>query len=595
MRPSTQRGHVRSRGRFPLVIAASAFAACNGEHPDSSDGEERTTALPRAANARVASEEVAWRLRDVAPERGLSRRIVCGSPQKLSIVESLGCGCAFFDANSDGRLDVFVANAMAVEDGRPVPGPGVALYLQVAGGSFRDATVESGLEFRGWSVGVATGDFDADGDTDLFLGCHGPDRLYENRNGVFVDVAERAGIDSPGLSTSALFFDHDGDGRLDLWVTRYVRIDPGAPPNGGEPCIENGTRVACGPTFYSPAPDALWRNLGDGRFEDITDRVGIANAPGGYGLGVASGDFDGDGTTDIYVANDTTANFLWMRRGDRYVDEALFAGAALSEEGQGQAGMGAAVGDADGDGHLDIFVTNYSQEKNALYRGIGTGLFEDRSSRSGFGAESFLALGWSAAFADLDNDGDEDLFVANGHVHPQVSDVQASFSYLQPCFVYRNDGAGRFVESGAHLGADVVEPRAHRGAALADFDDDGDLDVLISVIDGPPVLLLNELPPGAHSLLVELRGTRANREGIGALVRLRVDGRTLVRHVGRGGGYLSSSDARAHFGLGRAASAEAIEVGWPGGRTEHHGSLDAGFVWRITEGDPVPQRVRALR
>lgn len=492
-------------------------------------------------------------------------------------------------------LDLFLSNAGRIEQGRVVPGPGLALYLQDAGGGFQEVSRRSGLEFEGWGTGVAVGDYDNDGDLDIFLGCWGPDILWENRDGKFVDVAGAAGLAHEGLSTSAVFLDYDLDGKLDLYVASYLRFDISRLPNEGKPCMEGGARVACGPGFYEPEPDRLYRNEGDGKFRMVSKAAGIAEAMGGYGLGVAVDDFNRDGLPDIYVANDTTGNYLWMNQGDGYFTNAgLMAGAALSVEGQGQAGMGVAVGDCDGDGNPDIFVSNYSQEQNALYLGLGAGEFAESSASCGFSLESYLALGWSAFFADLDNDCDDDLFVANGHVHPGAAELNSSLSYLQPCHLYLNDGNGGFKLGSQFVGKAALEPRAHRGAAHGDIDGDGDIDIILSVQDGPPVLLMNEVDAAGHSLLVELSGTESNREGIGARLSARIGKKTVTRTVGRGGGYLSASDCRVHFGLGAADRIDSLEIRWPSGRKDTLSALAAGHLYRITESSATAEVIREL-
>jgi len=471
----------------------------------------------------------------------------------------------------------------------------VALYHQEDDGSFRDATTEVDITSPLWVTGVATGDYDGDGDTDLFLACFGEDRLLENRAGSFRDVSKTAGIAHAGLSTSAVFLDYDADGHLDLYVARYVRLDLASLPNAGEPCRENGVLVACGPTFFEPEGDSLYRGDGRGSFREVTKELGLDETTGGYGLGVASADFDSDGRVDIYVANDTTANYLWMNRGERFEDDALFAGAALSDEGQGQAGMGVALGDANGDGRIDIFVTNYSQERNALYRGVSGGLFESKSTSSGFGESSYLALGWSANLADFDLDGDLDIFVANGHVHPRAAEIHAAIRYQQPCHFFENDGRGVFSERGARVGEDLATPRSHRGSAVGDIDNDGDLDIVVSVQDGQPVILRNESGKTNHTLLVSLEGTRSNRDGLGATALFTVAGKTITRHVTRGGGYLSSDDVRVHCGLGTANRADSVEIRWPSGHVDRLGPLEADAWWKLREGSSEAERVARLR
>lgn len=558
-----------------LLVAATWSGACS-PRPSSSEGPS-------------------LRFIDAAAQAGVDRLLVSGGRDKLSIVENVGTGVALLDANGDGLLDLFLSNAGRIEGGKVIPGPGLALYLQDDSGGFQEVSRQVGLKFDGWGTGVAVADYDNDGDLDIFLCCWGADCLWENRDGKFIEVGRESGVAHEGLSTSAAFLDFDRDGKLDLYVASYLRFDLARLPNEGQPCIEGGGRVACGPGFYDPEPDRLYRNEGDGMFRLVSGEAGMGEAEGGYGLGVAVDDFNLDGFPDIYVANDTTGNYLWMNQGDgRFTDVALAAGASLSAEGQGQAGMGVAVGDCDGDGNPDIFVSNYSQEQNALYRNVGGGEFVESSTVSGFSLESYLALGWSAFFADLDNDCDDDLFVANGHVHPAAAELNSSLSYLQPCHFFLNDGKGAFKLCVESIGQSARQPRVHRGAAYGDIDGDGDLDILVSVQDGPPVLLMNQTEKAGHSLLVELSGSESNREGIGARLKGRVGKKTVIRTVGRGGGYLSASDCRVHFGLGAARRLDSLEILWPSGRKHIITAMAAGHLYRISESDGKAGVIRKL-
>lgn len=533
--------------------------------------------------------------KDMARGMGLDRRLVSGGRQKHIIVENIGTGAGILDIDGDGLLDLFLSNAGTISEGKVSPGAGLALYRQGPLGTFSEVSASVGLEFTGWGTGVAVADYDNDGDQDLFLSCWGPDRLWENRSGKFIETARKAGVDYEGLSTSAVFLDYDLDGNLDLYVACYVRLDMDNLPNSGEPCIEGKARVACGPDFYEPASDRLYHNEGGGIFRLVSDEVGIAEATGGYGLGVAVGDFNLDGMPDIYVANDTTENYLWMNQGGKtFLDEALHAGASLGPEGQGQAGMGVAIGDYNGDGRSDIFVTNYSQEQNALYSSVARGEFIEKSVESGFSMESFISLGWSTFFADFDNDSDEDLFVANGHVHPEAARVNSTLAYKQACLFYKNNGKGRFELFPDSVGVDAILPRVHRGAAQGDIDSDGDIDILISVQDGQPVFLDNRTEGAGNSLLVELEGSRSNREGIGARLVGKVGGKVITRRIGRGGGYLSSKDCRAHFGLGASPILDSLEIHWPSGQVGTLENLAAGQIYRVREADGKAVVVRKL-
>ena len=529
---------------------------------------------------------------DVAAERGIDRTLASGSPEKLFIAENVGSGAAIFDYDGDGSPDIFLANAGYLREGKLLPGPGSALYRQLPSGRFEETAARAGLLYDGWGTGVAVGDIDNDADPDLFLGTLDASRLYRNGgDGTFAECARAVGLWVSGFATSAAFLDYDRDGELDLYVARYLRFDFADPPNRGRPCLENGVPISCGPTLHEPLPHLLFRNRGGGRFEDVTAPAGMGKQDGPYGLGVAAGDLDGDGWTDIYAANDTTANFLWHNEGNGTFREiGIEAGCALGENAQDQSGMGVDLGDADGDGRPEIFVANYSEERNSYYRNLGGNSFDDRSSSSGLEEGSFLTLGWGTKFIDYDQDGALDLFVVNGHVHPRAHDLNPALSYQEPILFYRGDGAGRFRLAGAELGPDAARPRAHRGAAVGDLDGDGGLDLLVTVIDSRPVLLLNRIADRGRSLIVRLRGVKSNREGIGARLELRAGGKSQVREITRSGSYLSSSDAVAHFGLGTFPRAEGLRIAWPSGQVDTLGPLPAGATYLIEEGGKVLSR-----
>ena len=573
---------------LPALLGASflAWSIRRETGPGSSLPLEKGKSPGEASGA--SRNKVPWlQFEDIAPRLGLNRVLRSGSCDKLWILENVGTGCALFDADLDGLLDIFLANAGTVEGRKIVPGPGPAFYRQLPGGKFEDRTREAGLEASSWETGVAVGDMDNDGLPDLFVTAYGKSHLYRNLGGgKFRDDSNALGPVEEGFSTSAVFLDYDGDGFLDLFVANYVRFDWNALPNGGKPCLQKGVEVACGPGFFQPRSGRLYRNHGGARFIDVTKETGIARDEGAYGLGVAAGDLDQDGRPDIYVANDTTANFLWHNvDGSRFEDVALWSGVALSESGQGQAGMGVDIADADGDQRLDIFVTNYSEEYNAFYRNLGDGTFEDRSHKAGFAKDSFLLLGWGVKFLDLDNDGNLDLFVANGHVYPKAKEVNRALDYLERCLIYRNIGEGRFVEEGLNLGEAAALPRPHRGLSVGDIDNDGDLDILLTVLDGPPVLLRNNGPAKGNWISLRLEGVRSNREGIGAQAKLTAGGKVQLREVTRGGSYLSAQDVRLHFGLGSSSTADHVTIRWPSGQVDEIGPLKGGKRYLIVEGE----------
>ena len=523
---------------------------------------------------------------DIARSAGLEHPSQGGSPEKLSILENIGSGAGFLDADRDGNLDAVVLSGGPGAGATHVPDVAVRFYRQSRPGTFREETDRWGLTFNGWGTGVAVGDVDNDGAPDLLITCYGQDRFFRNREGTrFEDATDSAGFlladATTDFSTSAVFFDYNADGRLDLYVTRYVALDRERPPNGGHPCLTNDVPVACAPHFHPPLADRLYRNAG-ARFVDVTVEAGVGKSEGAYGLGVAAGDLDGDGRTDLYVANDTTANVLWRNvDGRRFTDDALFSGCALDDEGRGQAGMGVDLADLNQDGALDIIVTNYSQETNALYLNLGAGAFENGARRANLWQASYLRLGWGVKACDWNSDGKLDLAIANGHVYPRADEINPALSYAQPCLFLQADGH-QFVDRADTLGEAASRARAHRALATGDFDNDGDVDILLSVMDSPPVLLANE-QRGASWLSLRLQGTRSNRDAIGAKVWLTAGGQTQFREVTRGGSYLSAHDPRLLFGLGTIEHIDSVRVVWPSGTTESFEALTARKAYKIVE------------
>lgn len=525
--------------------------------------------------------------RDVTDAAGITFRHT-SAPEKKYIVESMSGGVAAFDFDRDGWTDLYFVNALTVETARQPQSARSALYRNRGDGTFEDVTDKAGVGHPGWGMGVCVADFDGDGWRDLYVTNLGPNRLYRNRgDGSFEDVAEPWGATVGGWSTGCGFADYDRDGDLDLFVSRYVKFDLDSLPEfgKGKTCQFRGIAVQCGPRGLPGSSDLLLRN--DGRaFTDVSVAAGVADAKGFFGLGIAFFDANADHWPDLFVANDSNANFLYLNRQDGTFEEAAFpSGVAVSEDGAEQGCMGVAVGDYDGSGRESLFVTNFAEEYNALYRNE-SGFFTDVSFRSGSAASSLPFVGWGTAFLDWDNDGWLDLVAVNGHVYPQLdqANLGASAPYRQRRLFYRNLGGGNFEEIGTKLGVVATEPRVQRGLAAVDFDQDGRVDLAISDLDGPPQLLRNVGTKPGNWLAIDLEGKSPNRDAIGALIRLRVQGRDLLRRVRSGTSYLSQDDFRQHFGLGAATTVDWLEVLWPNGEKTRLEHPEANRILKIRQG-----------
>ena len=528
---------------------------------------------------------------DATPLSGIDHRNVCGAPteHKGWNSEILGAGAAWLDYDGDGNLDLYIVNGSAYD--RP-PGRGEPnkLYRGDGKGRFVDVTTKAGVGDRGWGLGVAVGDLDNDGDPDLYVTNFGPNVLYRNNgDGTFTDVTKHAGVGNALLSASAAFFDIEGDGDLDLYVTNYHDCDPEVIPRRdseaaqSEHCRYRGIPVACGPLGTPPLQDALYRNKGDGTFEDVTRASGAWLDTPRYALGVVTADYDNDGDQDIYVANDSVQNSLWQNRGDgTFVDVGVPTLTALSADGKAQAGMGADFGDYNRDGLLDLVVTNFSHGLNTVYKNVNGKFFIDDSALAGMGV-TMMALSWGTGFFDFDHDGDQDLFIANGHIYPQVDDYRLGLSFRQANHLFVNEG-DRFQEGSAASGPGLRAVRSFRGAAFGDYDNDGDIDVFVTALDDVPLLLRNDSRGTGHWLQVRLEGTKSNRDGVGARVTITVGGQRQVRERTGGGSYLSASDPRLHFGLGSATKVDVLEVRWPSGQTDVLRNVAADQVIAVKEG-----------
>jgi hypothetical protein len=524
---------------------------------------------------------------DVAAAAGLTAPTFYGGVEsKKYILESTGCGCAFIDYDNDGWMDLFVLSGTRL-DGAPA-GATNRLYKNNRDGTFTDVTKQAGLTAVGWASAVCVGDFNNDGFEDLFCTGFGQNVLYRNNgDGTFTDVTKAAGLLStdPRWGAGCSFLDYDRDGHLDLFVSNYVRFSfehapvPGANTN----CHWKGIPVECGPRGMPAGSHSLYRNNGDGTFTDVTRQAGIAQASAGYGMTVVAADLDEDGWPDIYVACDSTPSLLFINNHDgTFREEAVLRGVALSEDGGEQAGMGVGVGDYDLDGHLDLFKTHFADDANGLYHNDGKGNFDDVTRASGLGVETRYVC-WGAGIVDLDNDGHPDLFMVTGNVYPEVERTLPQYPDKTPRAVFRNLGNGTFEELMETAGPAIAEAHSSRGCAFGDFDNDGDVDVLIVNLNEPPSLLRNDVRGKPNWIKVKLEGVQSNRSAIGARVIARYGGKTQAQAVLSQSSFYSANDPRLHFGLGSATSAD-LEVYWPNGLRESFKQLPANRLVTLREG-----------
>ena len=518
---------------------------------------------------------------DATAAAGIRFKHTSGAAGKKYLPETMGSGCAFLDFDNDGDQDVLLVNSMEwppAKGGKSLP----ALYRNDGKGAFTDVTKESGLAVEAYGMGVAAADYDNDGAVDVFLTALGRNRLFKNRGGTFTDVTDKAGVAGGGFSASALFFDYDKDGRLDLFVTRYVEWSA----EKDLFCTLDGKNKSyCTPESYKGASPILYRNRGDGTFEDTTAKAGVLS-PTAKALGVAMLDFDGDTWPDLIVANDTQPNRLYRNnRNGTFTDVAMTAGVAFSEAGVARAGMGVDAADYDSSGRPSIVIGNFSNEIMGLYHNEGSGLFVDDAPGSPIGQATTLTLTFACFFFDYDLDGLLDIFAANGHVADDINRVQAKVQYAQPPHVFRNLGQRKFEVATPRLGAALQRPMVARGAAYGDMDGDGDQDVLVNVNNGPAVLLRNDGGNKSHYLRVRTVGTTSNRDGIGARVTVTLDGgRKLEATVKTGSSYLSQSELPLTFGLGAATRVAKVEVAWPSGKTDQVAGVTANRTIVIREG-----------
>ena len=526
---------------------------------------------------------------DEAGKAGLSAPNTFGGVDtKKFIIETTGTGVAIFDYDNDGWPDIFVVNGTTLD---PLPGnkaPTNHLYHNNHDGTFSDVTEKAGLLHTGWGQGVCVGDYDNDGYEDLFVTYYGKNVLYHNNgDGTFTDVSEKAHVAGNGAwSTGCAFVDYDRDGRLDLFVATYVDFDIKTAPGPGEraSCMWKGVAVMCGPRGLPWGNNLLYHNSGDGTFEDVTKKAKIDRTNGHYGFSVSTFDFDDDGWPDIFVACDSTPSILYHNNQDgTFTDVAVVAGAAFNEDGKEQAGMGSTIGDYNGDGRLDIFKTNFSDDTATLYRNNGDGTFDDVTFAAGLGLYTKY-LGWGTMFIDVDNDGWPDLLLINGHVYPEVDKQHLGSDYQEPRILYHNKGNGTFEDISEDAGPGITTAKSGRGLAVGDLWNDGRMSAVVSNMNAPASLLVNQVKSGNHWIAFKTAGTKSNRDGIGAKIRVKAGGRILVDEVRSGSSYDSNNDMRVHFGLGRNDKVDWVEVRWPSGLTEKFSGLHVDGIHNLQEG-----------
>lgn len=535
--------------------------------------------------------------RDISSESGVTVTHI-SSDDKLYIVESMSGGAAVLDCDADGLLDIAVVNGSTVERFRNGGDQFLTLYRQAAPAQgaapkFEDVTGPAGLGRKGFGMGVTAADLDADGNQDLFVTGFKGNAVYKGKGGcMFEDVTDASGLKGGGFDTGAAWADYDRDGDLDVFVAGYVYLDlDDLPEIGSAPtCRFREIDVQCGPRGLEGEPDRLYRNNGDGTFEDVSEKAGVSDEDNFYGLGVAWSDLDGDGWPDLYVANDSHPNYLYRNNRDGTFEDVSFeSGTSYSGAGAEQGSMGIATGDYDGDGAPDIFITNFDGEANTLYRNIGDKGFSDVSRNTNTGPPGTPYTGWGTGLFDLDNDGWLDLFVLNGHVYPQVESAKSEGQpgFRQALLLHKNMGNGRFENVTAGSGLDKLGPRSRRGAAFGDLNNDGLIDVVVTNLGEPPNLLLNVTRNTNKSVTLRLEEGGKNPDAIGARVTLKTDKRTLIQEVKAGSSYLSQNDLRLHFGLGPDEKVSSVEVRWSGGGTEKIDGIEPGKIATVREGKGI--------
>jgi enediyne biosynthesis protein E4 len=566
------------------------------------------SATPRqnASPPKEQSADLGISFLNVARESGLNAKTIFGGEHKNKyLLETTGCGVAFYDYDNDGWLDIFLVNGTRLEGFPAGNEPTSHLFRNNRDGTFTDVTLKAGVAHSGWGQGCCVGDYDNDGWDDLFVTYFGKNVLYHNNgDGTFTDVSLKAGVAGTGKrwNTGCAFVDYDRDGKLDLFVANYIDMDlASAPVPESGPCLYKSVMVACGPPGLQGGKNILYHNNGDGTFADVSEAAGILGASGTYGLGVLTADFDNDGWPDIYVADDSTASALYQnKKNGKFQDIAIEAGCALSPDGKPQAGMGVSAADYDMDGNLDIVKTNFAGDTPSLYHNQGGANFEDTTFTAGLGAHTQF-LGWGCGFFDMDNDGWPDILICNGHVYPEVEQLKTEAGYAQRKLLYQNLRNGHFADVSFQAGPGISEPSPSRGAAFGDFDNDGDIDIVVNTVNDYPQLLRCDSKLAHNWIKVRTIGTKSNRSGIGARLTCvtQAPGESKphrqIDEVRSGGGYFSQNDLRVHFGLGKAEKVDLLEIRWPSGQIDTLKDVKANQVIFVKEGAGIERTMQFSR